>query len=86
MCCDEETNYKRRVIKDGDSMMLDNSSYNKTKLLYALSNISWFIDKHALHDARISGDRELEDMLVALDRDAKKYIEKLRQAVCVISQ
>lgn len=67
-------------------MMLDNSTYNKTKLLYELSKIIWFIDKHALKDAQDAGDRECAELLNQIKKEAEKNIEKLKVAMCIISQ
>ncbi len=67
-------------------MMLDNSTYNKVKLIYKLSRIIWFIDKHGLLDSNNSGDKECLDNLVALKKDLEKHLEKLQKSVCIISQ
>lgn len=73
-------------ILEGFSMMLDNCSYNKIKLLYKLSELKWFIEKHALNDANEAGDKSGAELLLALDRDLDKHIEKLHKAACVITQ
>lgn len=67
-------------------MMLDNASYNKIKTLCKLSELSWFIEKHALLDAQSAGDPVCAEMLLALQRDLQKHIEKLQRSVCVITQ
>lgn len=67
-------------------MILDNTSYNKIKLLYKLSELAWFIEKHALLDAQTAGDKENADALLALQRDLQKHIEKLHKAACIITQ
>ena len=67
-------------------MMLDNSTYNKVKLIYKLSRMIWFIDKHGLLDANNSGDKECLDNLVALKKDLEKHLEKLQISVCIISK
>jgi hypothetical protein len=67
-------------------MILDNASYNKIKLLHELSEIVWFLEKHALRDAEEAGDRENFDELVSLQRELERHIERLRNAMCIISQ
>lgn len=67
-------------------MMLDNASYDKVKLVYKISRMIWFIDKHALIDANSAGDREYIDMLIGLRKDLEKHLEKLQKSVCIVSQ
>lgn len=67
-------------------MMLDNVSYNKIKMLHKMSQLSWFIHHHALADAKAAGDMACLELLAQLERDLKKYIEKMQKSMCVISQ
>ena len=67
-------------------MMLDNSSFNKIKLLYKLSDLAWFIEKHAINDAQNAGDKACAEMLLNLQRDVQKHVEKLQRSVCTITQ
>ena len=67
-------------------MMLDNSSYNKIKMLHQLSELNWFIEKHAIIDAENAGDKACVEMMLAIQRDAQKHIEKLQRAMCMITQ
>lgn len=67
-------------------MMLDNSSFNKVKLLYKLSDMQWFIEKHAINDAQEAGDKECVELLLAIQRDLQKNIEKLQRSACIITQ
>lgn len=67
-------------------MMLDNSTYNKVKLVYEISKLVWFIDKHALIDANDAGDKEWMDTLIGLRKQLEIYIEKSQKSVCMISQ
>ena len=67
-------------------MMLDNSSYNKIKLLYKLSELQWFIEKHGLVDANEAGDKACAELLLAIQRDLAKHIEKLHKSACTITQ
>ena len=67
-------------------MILDNSSYNKIKLLYKFSELAWFIEKHALLDAQTAGDKVCEELLISIHKDLKKHIEQLQRAACMITQ
>ena len=67
-------------------MILDNTSYDKIKLLYKLSDLCWFIEKHGIPDAQNSGDASCEENLRALQRDLEKHIEKLQRTMCMITQ
>ncbi len=67
-------------------MMLDNASYNKIKMLCKLSELNWFIEKHALLDAQNAGDKACAEIMLSIQRDLQKHIEKLQSSVCVITQ
>ncbi len=67
-------------------MMLDNSTYNKIKMLSTLSKLCWFIDKHALKDAQEAGDKECVKALTAIRVDLEKHIESLQKSMCIITQ
>lgn len=67
-------------------MMLDNSTFNKVKILYKLSEMQWFIEKHAIIDAQEAGDKECVELLLAIQRDLQKHIEKLQKSACIITQ
>lgn len=67
-------------------MMLDNTTFNKIKLVYELSQLIWFVEKHALSDAEKAGDAELLDTLKDLKKELPKYLERLQKDVCTISQ
>ncbi len=67
-------------------VMLDNVSYDKIKLLHKLSCINWFIEKHGKVDAQTAGDQAFVATLTELQKDLQKYIEKLQQGVCIITQ
>jgi hypothetical protein len=53
-------------------MKLDNSSDNKIKLLYKISEIVWFIEKHVEADAENAGDKECQETLNSLHKDLQK--------------
>ncbi|MBA2306687.1 hypothetical protein H0W26_00975 [Candidatus Dependentiae bacterium] len=67
-------------------MMLDNATYNKVKLLYKLSNLCWFLEKHAIADAAAGGDAESADALMTLKRDLQKHIERIQKGLCLLTQ
>lgn len=67
-------------------VMLDNVSYDKIKLLHKLSCINWFIEKHGKNDAQTAGDQEFLVTLTSMQKDLQKYIEKLQQGMCTITQ
>ena len=66
-------------------MILDNASYNKIKLLYKLSEMQWFIEKHALNDPLQQVDQACTEALLTLQQDLHKHIEKL-QKICLPDQ
>lgn len=59
--------------------MLDNCKYNKIKLLHELCSMSWFIEKHAISDAKAVNDNECIKILEEVKKDLEKSIEKLRK-------
>ena len=61
--------------------MLSNCNYDKTKLLYKLSKISGFIEKHAIKDAEHDDHPLCADEYRELKQDLEKHMEKLRMAV-----
>ena len=67
-------------------MMLDNSTYNKVKMLCQLSELCWFIEKHAMHDAQQAGDKECLQAMEAIKRDLEKHIEALQKSMCIVTQ
>lgn len=67
-------------------MMLDNATYNKVKLLYKLSNLCWFLEKHAITDATAGGDPEAAESLMLLKRDLQKHIERIQKGLCLLTQ
>lgn len=61
---------------------MDNAKYNKIKVLSNLSELCWFIDKHALADAKKAGDSECVAMLEALKKDIDRHIAALEKNTC----
>ena len=61
--------------------MIRNESYSYTKLLYKLCKISWYIQKHAIRDAKRAGHKLSIEMYKEMKVDIDKNIEKLRAAI-----
>ncbi len=62
--------------------MLENNYYDNVKLLYELSKLCWFIEKHAKPEAQQAGDPADLEKLQQLQDDLHKYIEIFKKAVC----
>jgi hypothetical protein len=62
--------------------MVDNNKYNKIKVLYELSALCWFIDKHALPDAQKAGESACSKMLEELKKDIDKHIAAFDKHAC----
>lgn len=58
--------------------MLKDATYDKIKLLYKLSCITWFIDKHATEDIK---DQETIDLLKKMHEDLTSYSKKLKKII-----
>ncbi len=67
-------------------MMLDNCTYNKIKLLHEVSSLVWFIERHALNDAKVAGDAACAEIIQQLGEDLQRHLERLRQNMCVVTQ
>ncbi|MBI2655560.1 hypothetical protein HYX06_04005 [Candidatus Woesearchaeota archaeon] len=61
--------------------MLSNCNYDKIKLLYKISVLAKFIEKHAVKDAEHDGHPLCAEEYRELKNDLEKHIEKLRAAV-----
>lgn len=61
--------------------MIDNSTYNKIKLFHQLCELIWFIEKHAVADAKSAGDDHCVTILNALKADLEKNLEQLKKGV-----
>ncbi len=61
--------------------MLCNCNYNKTKILYKISKVVSFIEKHAIHDAEKDGHPLCAEEYKELKQDLERHAEKLRAAV-----
>jgi hypothetical protein len=61
--------------------MLDDCTYNKVKLLHEFSEQLWFIQKHALNDAKVVCDDRCINLLMDIERDLQKHIEQLHKEI-----
>ena len=61
--------------------MLCNCNYDKTKLLYKVSALAAFIEKHAIKDAERDGHPLCAEEYMELKKDLDRHMEKLRMAV-----
>lgn len=57
--------------------MMDNASYNKIKLLHQVSELIWFIEKHALEDAKKAGDTSCIETLKQVHANLEKQLTAL---------
>lgn len=62
--------------------MLNNCQYNIVKLVHELSRIVWFIEKHALKDAREASDQKMVDVLQKIAQETRMHIAILRNNLC----
>ena len=61
--------------------MLCNCNYDKTKILYKISKLAGFIDKHAIKDADKDGHPLCGEEYKELKSDLERHMEKLRMAI-----
>ncbi len=61
--------------------MMENATYNKIKLLSHLSELIWFIEKHALTDAQQANDTDCVEMLKQLHTDLEKQLTALQKSL-----
>ena len=61
--------------------MVCNCNYDKTKLLYKISTLVEFLEKHAVKDAEKDGHPLCAEMYKELKHDLVRHSEKLRSAV-----
>ena len=61
--------------------MLCNCNYNKTKVLYKLSVLASFIDKHAMKDADKDGHPLCAEEFRELRQELERHAEKIRAAI-----
>ena len=62
-------------------MALKNCNYNKIKVLHDLSRIKWFIDNHAVADAKKDGHPLCAEMFREVSEQLDKLMHKPRMAV-----
>lgn len=54
--------------------MIPNKKYDKIKLIHDASCLAWFIEKHALAQARGKGDEDYAELLEQFKNDLDSYI------------
>jgi hypothetical protein len=59
--------------------MLKDNQYDKVKLLYKLSKLCWFLEKHAIENAQESEGENIADQLKELKDDLNKHIALLKK-------
>lgn len=59
--------------------ILKDDAYNKIKILHTLSQLEWFIKKHALEDAQKAQDKEMTTLLQALGKDLEPHIQEFEK-------
>ncbi len=57
--------------------MLNDTKYDKVKLLYKLSKICWFLEQHAIDNAEKEGDDKAVQRLKELKNDIEKHLASL---------
>ena len=62
--------------------MMNNDKYNKVKILNDLSALCWFIEKHALGDAKKENDQECMVLLENIKKDLDKHINTFEKSTC----
>lgn len=60
--------------------MLDDCTYDKIKVLYDLSEVLWFLKKHALQDA--NNDAESKAYFEKLAQDLEQHVSELKAMTC----
>ncbi|MEX0849636.1 MAG: hypothetical protein WD055_05375 [Candidatus Dependentiae bacterium] len=59
--------------------MLHDAQYDKVKLLYKLSKLCWFLEKHAIENAQSSEGEDIADQLKELKDDLNRHIILLQK-------
>ena len=62
--------------------MMNNDKYNKVKILSDLSALCWFIEQHALIDAKKENDQECMALLENIKKDLDKHITTVEKSTC----
>lgn len=60
---------------------LENCNYDKIKILHHMSKMLWFIEKHALEDAKKMSDEKCYAAFEEIKKDLEKHVEKLKHLV-----
>lgn len=59
--------------------MLSHCTYDKVKIIYELSKMLWFIEKHAKQDAKNEQDSTCYDNFEKLAQDLEKHIAQFKK-------
>ncbi len=71
---------QEHTITKGEDMM-ENASYDKVKLLHQLSELVWFIDKHALKDLQEAGDNCCLNTLKEVHTELEQQVKALQKTL-----
>ena len=66
--------------------MLKDCTYDMVKILKDLSELRWFVQKHAKDGAKEEGHELYHAVCEDLEKDLDKHIEKLRQTIEGVSK
>lgn len=58
--------------------MMKDCNYNKIKVQYELTKLCWFIQKHALDDAKKANDADCAKKLQDLMKDLEKHLNAFK--------
>ena len=62
--------------------MLKNATYDKIKILKELSCITWFLQKHAIPNAKKAKEVKAVKMYQEMEKDITAYITLLQKLTC----
>lgn len=62
--------------------MKSNTEYNKIKIIYKLSKISHFINKHGIPEAQAIGDSKVIDIYSKASTEIDRIVEELNSVLC----
>ncbi len=61
--------------------MLEDCNYTKAKLVTELSQLVWYLKKHAKADAKKAGHTLCHAMCEEMEKDLEKHLDKVRMAI-----
>lgn len=62
--------------------MFKNRHYDKIKILHSLSCLTWFMEKHAIQDAKNENHTECTQAFEELKKDLTHRLEKIDSLLC----